>query len=81
MHLSAGSYGYEYGNFVKHFYYFLTQSNTVHQALDNAINWVFGVQKFDQYPLTTIVIYYDSVHNQYVTGWMKIYGNSHIALP
>lgn len=81
LHYSAGPYGYEYGNFVKYFYYHATyHKSTIRKSLNDASLWVFGVP-FDQSPLWQGFTWYSPEHGRNMTGWMKVYGNSWNPLP
>lgn len=85
LHYEVGPYNYEYGNFVKYFYYFLTYHHeTIHDALDDASDWVFNNATFGESPLWLgFDWYFDAPPPQggWQNGWMKVYGNSNNALP
>lgn len=77
LHHDVGPYNYEYSNFVKYFYYFLTYHHeTIEEALDDASDWVFNNATFSESPLWDGFEWYDPTHNKTVNGWMKVYGDS-----
>ncbi|TRZ50162.1 MAG: hypothetical protein D4S01_07195 [Dehalococcoidia bacterium] len=76
----GGPYGYEYGNFVKYFYYFLTYHHeTINEALDDAADWVFD-SDFDDSALWEG---FEWEHPEHGTqnGTMVVYGNGDNTLP
>jgi hypothetical protein len=85
LHYDAGGlYDYEYGNFVKYFYYHATyHHSTIHKALNDASLWVWG-KDFDKSVLWNKFWWYNPApppQGGWQYGWMKVYGNSWNTLP
>jgi len=82
LHYDAVPYSYEYGNFVKYVYYFLTYHHeTIHDALDDAADWVFGSDAFDESELWTGFEWDNPSFEDPMIGNMVVYGNSWNELP
>jgi len=76
---TAGPYGYCYGNFIKYFYYFaLHDHKTVHDALNSASQWIYGLP-FDQSELWN-GYYRPGMSGEPVLSHMRVFGDSYIVL-
>ncbi|MEJ2271022.1 MAG: hypothetical protein P8X91_00730 [Candidatus Bathyarchaeota archaeon] len=74
--------GKNYGDFLKKFYYnALDDGDSINDALDDASDYVWGVE-FDETPLYEGYTYYlPEPFNEDWDGWLRVYGNGNNTLP